>query len=231
MKHRLFAMMMAILGWTVCAQAELLHYDAAADYSTAANPNGAWSYGYTAPGTYVDFVAYNHTADLFGNGSLIGWCAGDSGWADPNLNKNMTDNTISGYDITWDAGALAGGGDMEWAYATVLRWTCQTDGVYDINASFTGIQDTWRTDYWLVSRDANYGYDWLMNNNGAGGYGNTETYSNQMTLTAGETLDFLVYGPAHTAISAKINQIPEPSTLVLLGGGLLGIVAFAREKR
>jgi hypothetical protein len=229
MKLRLFLMMLAVLGWAVGAQAELLHYDAAADFSTTANPNGAWSYGYTAPGATVDFQAYNHTADLFGNGSLIGWCYGNSGWGDPNLNKNMTDSEIDEYGITWAAGALAGGGDMWYAYASVLRWTCPADGDYNFDVSFTGIQDNYQT-YWLVSRDGNVGYGWLMVD-GGGGLGATAAYSSQLMMTTGETMDFLVYGPVHTAISATIDQIPEPSTLILLGCGLLGMLAYAWKKR
>jgi hypothetical protein len=233
MKLRLFLMTLAILGWAVGAQADLLHYNAAADFSSSANGSGAWSYGYTTTGDQVYFTPYNHSADLLGDGSIMGWCIGDSGWGDPNVNKNTTASEVNLADVIfWPAEALAAGSDINWTYATVVRWTCQEAGTYNIDASFTGIQVNNGEDYWLLSRDANNnGYSWIGVAWGDGGYGETGTYSGQMTFTAGETMDFVVYGTMQTAISAKIDQIPEPSTLVLLGCGLIGIVAYARKKR
>jgi hypothetical protein len=231
MKTRILMMTLAVLGWCVCAQAGLT-YDAAADFSATANPNGAWSYLY-APVDWPGIPGsayYGHTAPLPGydlSFGVIGWCVGDSGgWTDPNVSKNTTNNTLDAYGITWGPQVLGFGGS--WAETSGILWTCQKDGVYDINATFTGIQSNYATS-WIVSK--NFSFDWLFWHDSDGTKWNTSTYSAQLSLVAGDTLDFVVYGVQATGLDARISEVPEPGTLTLLGFGLVGLLVSAWRKR
>jgi hypothetical protein len=221
---------LAVLGFGLAAaQAEI--WNAVTDFSATANPSHDWSYGYCEAGAGpAGFTPYNHTAPLPGyeSSGVVGWCFGDAGWADPNLNKNTSETLVDAYTITWEPGTLAGGGDGGGAYATMLRWTCPADGVYDVDATLTGIQNSGAWANWLVSKNAST--DWLAIQM-YGGYGESLAYSDQLTLSAGDTLDFLSHGMQHTAFSATIESVPEPGTLSLISSSLLGAVFFAWRKR
>lgn len=218
------------LGLVPSAQAGLT-YDVAADFSTASN-SGVWTYGYwdveVGP---VGFTTYNHTAALPGyeDSGVVGWAFGDSGWADPNVNKNTSTETVNAYDITWTPGTVAMGGDGYNQYATVVCWTCPEDGVYSVDALFTGVQNTGAWANWLVTRNKDVDaplavQQWM-------GYGQMLSLSGHLTLSTGDTLDFISHGMQHTSLSATITQVPEPSTFVLLVLGLLGVAAYVRRGR
>jgi PEP-CTERM motif len=222
---RILLMILAVSAWAACAQAELLHYDAAADFSTTSNPNGAWAYGHCAASVGMPGFTQFLGAVPLGDG-IVGWSTNGTSWTDPNINENPTSSTIIDYGINWAPGELALGGTAP--DVAQLRWTCQQDGVYDVNATFTGIQNNGAWANWLVSLDSSF--NWLAIQ-GNGQYGQTLTYTGELTLTHGETLDFLSNGNEMTGLSATITQVPEPCTVVLLGLGLVGLSACAWRKR
>jgi hypothetical protein len=69
-----------------------------------------------------------------------------------------------------------------------------------------------------------------------GAAGNTFTYSNTLSLAAGDKLDFCVRDhiggqAAGAIITISTLATPEPGTLVLIGIGLFGMSAYAWRKR
>jgi autotransporter-associated beta strand protein len=194
----------AVLLSSACIQAAV--YDVSADFSTLDNPNGTWSYGYCNPAVGPSgFTTFNHTTPLPGSpdGTVVGWCAaaGGTGWTDPNINKNTSsDTTLDLYGITWAPQQVALGGLYSWV--AQIRWTCPEDGLYQVESLFSGLQTGGATANWLISK--NTSFDWLMAQMGAG-YGSYASYSGQVALLAGDTLDFLSHGQQHTGISATIS--------------------------
>jgi hypothetical protein len=232
MKLRVLLIMFAALAWTACARAELLSYDAGTDYSLAANPNGAWTYGScpTSSPISTGFAPYTHTGTIW---DIIGWTFGegtDPYWSDPNVSYNPTGAEYANYGYHWAANGIGLGSSG--SDSAIVRWTCQADGIYDVNATFTGNLEGDGTSLWLVSLNAS---DVWLNPVAEWGYGQSQNYTSQMTLVAGDTLDFVnlnwTNGGQYTGFSATINQVPEPGSLVLLTLGLVGIVAYLRRCR
>jgi autotransporter-associated beta strand protein len=140
MKTRIVLIGAVVLGWAVCTQAGVLVYNAANDFSTNTNPNGAWSYGYSPAGP-DGFALYDvHTTggpiglpgiDFWATSTIPGW--------DPNVTHNGTGLQIGPtYGITWAPNALcmsaAGAG------GSYIRWTAPVAGALSVDVTFTGVQ-------------------------------------------------------------------------------------------
>jgi hypothetical protein len=227
MRMRVLLFLLTACGLAASAQADLLHYDLAADYSLAAN-DGAWTYGSNPVGyPLTSFTPYTHTGSIW---SIVGWTFGagtDPYWSDPNVSYNPSDTEFTAYGYHWAPhGVGLGSTDGD---SAVVRWTCQQDGEYDVAATFTGQLEGDAVSAWLVS--LNTSDQWLMPV-AAHGYGESQSYSGRLTLKAGDTLDFVNYlGAQYTGLSATINQVPEPTTLALLAIGLFGVAVHMRRRK
>lgn len=219
---------LAVLGCGLTAVQAGLVYDLAADYSLAANPNGAWTYGSNPVGVPLsNFSPYTHTGAIW---DIVGWTGGpgtDPYWNDPNVSYNPLDTefTAAGYHWAPHGVGLGCSGDA----SAVVRWTCQEAGDYNINATFTGVLEGGAQSVWLISK--NTSDQWLMPVE-VHGYGESQSYNGIQTFAVGDTLDFVNYlGAQYTGLSATITQVPEPGTLALISSSLLGAVFFAWRKR
>lgn len=204
-----------VLGAT---QAHALSADFASDFSiTNSNPNGAWTYGYT---TSLGGTLNNFTTTLASSGQEIWYMPGLSGDATPSVFKN-----VSGGTVNWVPSGAAGLHSGPGGQLAVARYTSSEAGEVTISGEF-GSGDIGGVGIFI-----------LVDNVQAFGITNasaTEAFDFDVTLGVGSTVDFVVsngdgsYAFDSTPLSATIETVPEPATMLALG---LGAVALVRKRR
>ncbi len=197
----------AALAPTTVASASPI-YDAAADFSSTANPTGVWSYGVstTLAGTVSLYTTRDSSGgiDYWGTGSFL---------IPPEVFKNSTNNIVTYRSIVLQPQQLALHPGLANEYS-VVRFTAPSAGNYSLAASFIGV-DTGGLSY--TSTDVHI----LANNislftGSVLGYGDKKTFAYTMTLNIGDRLDFSVgnltgnYHNDSTGLSATITKLATP---------------------
>lgn len=152
-------------------------YDATADFSSSANPNGVWSYGQTT--TLGALVLYNASRTI----PFVG-PSGKEWYPAPEADTDRPDV------VYWIPGApqltLSAGPAGEWS---VVRWTAPADGTYSVNTTFSGFWPDSVVDgdvHVLVNNrhlfDSNIGPQGIA----------PASYSGQITVSQGDTVDFVL---------------------------------------
>lgn len=192
---------------------EVGYFDPAADFSAASNPNGAWSYGWSATlGSPLNLYP-DRITDCYG---LDGW--NDEGIPDaqicgslPGVFHNNTENTISFSGIVVQPGELGLHPGAAGQYS-IVRWRAPTAGVYSLLATFDGHQACGvgtTTDVHVLHNDVSV-FDGAVL--GAGDTSSMPPFS--LWVGAGETIDFSVgfgnnvYYCDYTGLAAGIARIP-----------------------
>jgi hypothetical protein len=217
------------------ARAEI--YNVRQDFSTTANPNGVWTFGYrpSSSGPMIVYPQYGDPGD------------GQPSWHDDRYSYYHAPSVYqiapvywhySGYDIGPDdiafhPGPGFVGNDLDWS---IIRWTAPADGVSNVDARFTGGFGTLtgtRDVYVYVNSTSDLSSTIV-------GTQSASYVKNGLVVHAGDTIDFVV-GPHgnlnqdSTAISAIIDftRVPEPSTIALLAAGAAGLAAWLwrRQRR
>ena len=113
----------------------------------------------------------------------------------------------------------------------ILRFTAPTTDTYNISAIFSGLDST-HQDVHILKNNAVIFVDAIT------GFGDTGSSAGSLSLSSGDTLDFAVgYGNNNTyyndstglKFTANISTIPEPTTMLLLGFGLVGLAGVRRK--
>ena len=185
-------------------------YDAAADFSPSLNPNGVWSYGWSSTrgspfnlypahfqvsglDVWAPAVGDLFGSDVFHNGGSV------------TINPAGT-NPIPPGQLAFHPGAAGQNG--------IVRWTAPSTGLYDVSASFIGL-DTYGTTTDVAVLHNSYSkmapqlfVAFVL------GYNDIKTFSTAVFALAADTIDFTVgfgsdgnYFDDSTGISVVITQV------------------------
>lgn len=240
MKRCSFALLSSVLAlglslFAVTSKAVVVgSYDIAADFSTGSNPNGAWRYGYSTT-LGGSLVLHTSTSAHPAYTSIDNWHT-DLGYGVPVVLRNSTGTTVTNNTgtIVLAAGQLASHPGTSGEFS-VVRFTSPAAGLFNVSGSFLGadLVGTSTDVHILLNGSA------VFNGSVLGfGAGSGAAFNSNWSLTAGDTLDFVVgwgngdFTSDSTAISASITQVPEPTvTAVLVLGGLAMAARALRARR
>jgi hypothetical protein len=204
-------------------------YDATSEFSATQNANGVWSYGSTGSNLNDPLSLYTGTAAAGGADFWV------SPGGVPELGKaGAIDYTCCG-SVDVPAGTLIAHPGPGGQYS-VLRFTAPSAGSYQVSAAFWGddYAGTTSTDV-HVHTNAGDAFTAVVAGFGAG---STQSWSGQLALLQGETIDFAVgFGPNRnyyydsTGLSAVVTAVPEPDAAALLLLGLTGLSCLAWRRR
>lgn len=205
-------------------------YDLAADFSTAANPNGVWHYGYsTALGGAL--ILHTSTSAHPAYAGIDNWHT-DLGYGVPVILRNSTADAVTNNTgtIVLTAGQLAShpgtGGEF-----SVVRFTSPEAGLFNVSGAFLGADLVGASTDVHILLNGSAVFDGNVFGFGAG---SGTSFNSNWSLAAGDTLDFVVgwgngdFTSDATSVSAVITQVPEPTASALL---VLGGLAAARAVR
>jgi hypothetical protein len=183
-------------------------YDAAAQFSSTQNPNGAWSYGCTKSlgATFHLFTQQTPiSAGLYDWGTALS-CGQTN---PPGVAYNSTDATFTGGTVTVPAHTI-------WFHPgpqnqnSVLRWTAPASGNYQVKAVFWGDDFAGPT-----TTDVHVLHNGVRIYSGeVSGFGpsSDQSFMSTISVAAGDTIDFAVgygtdgnYGFDSTGVSAVIT--------------------------
>lgn len=249
------AVVFCVVALAMCASASMATtWNFANDFGTS-NPSGAWSYwGYSDPGTTYGCLCqlgYNLDGTYVGLHSTeweygIYWQAEFLGNQFPHIAKFTK---MAAGAIPINAAIIDPG--IEQNSEGVVCWTAPTAGSYTIDAAFANACEWATTDMYIgVVQGGLPGY----NSGWAKGFSNytelfssnfyysgasmscVRSYNGSVSLNAGDALVFRVDrmgtgGADSVALNATITStVPEPSSLLALIPGLLGLGLRLRKR-
>jgi hypothetical protein len=141
-------------------------YNALSDFSTAANPNGVWTYGESTNGTFTQDTGVSGNA----------WGGAGSG----NFSSVGTNSQAPG--LVLKPGQTGASAD--------LRWTAPADGTYSITGNFNDFAGHASDDVRVLVNGVSVSSGTV----GVGGLTDVPVTQNALLLNSGNTVDFVV-GP------------------------------------
>lgn len=208
----------------MAATAHAAGYDATADFQTLSNPGSVWSYGYS-PSAGA------------GYGMTLFDAAGTSVWSMSNystlgtpaafMNLGAPANGVATGQLALHPGPAAGG-DL-----AILRFTAPTAGVYAVTGQFFAGDTGSMQGLIILNDDAAHPLQSFSNTTDASVFAPLT-----VTLAAGAHLDFAVgnngnflFGSTPLSVQIDAAPVPEPSSCLLMLGGLAAVVSVARRRR
>lgn len=209
-------------------------YDLAADFSTAANPNGSWSYGYSTT-LGGSLVLHTSPSPNPAYSTISNWHT-DLGYGVPVILRNSTVSTVTNDTgtIVLTPGQLASHPGTSGEFS-IVRFTAPTAGLFNVAGSFLGADLVGATtDVHILLNGSSV----FAGNVSGFGVGSGPAFNTNLSLASGDRLDFVVgWGNGDftwdsTAIAAVITQVPEPGTAAMLAiGGLALVLRSSRLRR
>jgi hypothetical protein len=215
----LFTFLFLVTSSTVYA----LAWDVVNDYSSSSNPNGVWSYGYV--------TSLGQTFNLF-DISKIDSNTGYRIWMTNSIEyhdgtacvwKNESSSTFN--NVQPGEVSLHPGFDGEY---TVVRWTSPLSGVVTIDGLFGAGDSGWGGAYgWMsyfIYKDGNIPLFTDLHEF------SDSFFSITVNVSTGSSIDFIIgesYYFGNTPLHATITStVPEPTTILFLGLGLVGLAGI-----
>jgi hypothetical protein len=225
-----------LFGLTATARAQIV-YDLATDFNTTPGTDVAtniWAYGTftTDPGTPSTF---NVPSTINFNTSAVPgvdiWFfppVGNGDPSDPNVEKNVTGSDTNPFGIDWRAGKVSFG---PFHGPAVAQFTAPTTGLYNISAAFQTDQVNVLPTAYVYIGNTNV-FTQTLADPGNAQFGTIASFAqNYVTLSAGETVDFVVgAGLSTTQVDATLTLVPEPSTWAMMLAGLALLGFCVRRK-
>lgn len=192
-------------------------FNAANDFSDASNPNGVWQYGFstTLGGT---FTLYTSNSDPdFPPTSLDVW--NRPTFANPSVFHNFTSNQFNFFTVSLAPNQLAFHPGPNGEYS-IVRWIAPQSGNYSLATTFSGADVVGTTtDVHILRNNTSLFSGSIV------GFGNTRSFSSNLSLAEGDILDFAVgfggngYSADSTGLSVIITSentpsVPEPSSVL-----------------
>ena len=191
---------------TIALRSAASTYSAADDFSSSNNPNGAWSYGWSAT-LGSTFNLDTTSTNSYQATGLIGWLGNQEPGGYPFVLDNDTASTI----LFGSATAVQPGQLLEHpgdGYHAVVRWIAPFSGMYGISATFSGLSSAGDSvDVHILHNGT------PIFNSAVFGSPSPTSYSAITNLVVGDTIDFVVGDGGNgknedaTALSATI--VPE----------------------
>jgi hypothetical protein len=235
MRKALIALSLSFAAFASVA-AHATSYNAVNDFTTASNGAGVWTYGFGTVGS--TFTADTVSGAAFGgNSGYAYWAPSTNGLPLVGLNSNAT--ATPGFtpfpadDNLWMHPGNADNLD------SIVEFTAPTSGSYNIAGYFVRAdQDPMGNGTFVSIYDgatALMGPTFISNTNYT-----DQTFNQNVTLTAGQTLEFALarngdYSFDSTGLSLDITTnvapvVPEPSSLMLFGTGILAVAGTVRRR-
>lgn len=183
-------------------------YDAVTDFSIVSNPNGVWSYGWTATlGSTLNLYTVTDNTTFPG---LSAWLeTGMAMYAPPFVGHNDTTDTLCylSFCVPPVYLHLHPGPNNE---LSVVRWTAPTSGSFSVKGTVAGLDrlGPTSTNFYLL-RNSN-----RLLSIPVSGYKSPRSFGRTVTMSAGDTLDFAVdfggngYNADSTGIRFAVTQMP-----------------------
>jgi hypothetical protein len=229
-KSALISIFTTLLSLVVIARPVVAQsYNAAGNFSSTSNPNGAWSYGwsYGVGGTFhsdvTNSLAYN-------GGSLSGWLGNESGSSYiPYILHNGTASPVTIAFTTYQPGQLAlQPGDSN--EVGIVRWTAPFSGTFTINATFSGLSALGDSADVHILHNGTSLFSSTVNGSPA-----PAPFSGIQSVLVGDTIDFIVGNetgnPNEDTTALAAILVPEPTTLSLAGLGLGCLLTLRFRKK
>jgi hypothetical protein len=188
-------------------------WNAAGDFSATNNPAGQWSYGWSMSRGSAFTLSTPTTVD-----GTIDWWTGDTGGdpLEPGVFYNPTDSVVAPNvtnPLPPHSLAFHPGPDGE---NSIVRWTAPASGVFEVSATFTGRDDAGGTTTDVAVMLDGSRQLWSAE---VSGYLDTHTFEQQLSLNAGETVDFTVgdgtdgnYYFDSTGLDASVSDVTPADT-------------------
>ena len=186
MKHAINLMVMT--SCFLLASTFVFANDPVKEFSITANPNGAWSYGFTATlGGAFTLYPEAHANYLGVHGSDI-WNAGPSICRDqraPEVGRIQAQLFVASVPVPHDTLYVHPGCLGQYS---ILRWTAPLPGMYQMRGSFPGLaRQTSTTDVHILLNSVTS----LLNRN-VNGPGDVALFDLRQQVAAGDTVDFAI---------------------------------------
>ena len=198
------------------------------------NPNGPWSYGYSATvgGPIVLYSSQVTRADSpnqqMWTAPLVNCCV-----AAPSVGYNNGPAFFDG-NVGMAAGQLdlvSSVAGQQLPYVTDLVFTAPTSATYSLKSTFTGDQVAIGVGVHVLKNGSSL-FDSTLT-----AYGQSDPYNTTLFLNAGDTVTFAVTqgsGDQNTGLDATLTAgVPEPATwaMMIFGFSGLGYLAYRRKDK